>query len=903
MKEQHHGGLKALFKKDISPSNSNSSSSNADPSASHTKLSKLFHHHKDKGDSGATPTSSRNTSPHGKQQQQQQQQLQLAQPGQAPSPVTGDGPKRTSSVLSLRRRNTNPLNPTSSGRERANSELQHPKPQHVSGATPNKKLTKAETLAHFQQMDSRNKATQHLRSSRVPSVHNLPSHSPGLETASPNHEKIVYNPYGMKKTPSQEPKRNTSFYLSGNNDGERIVANPVANPNDYLPPDLQQPHVNLLEDFEIDVGNKKLGDGGSSDVRIINSRHNKRSLYALKKFTMLSKETDEEFYQRVLKEYIIQKKCSRSRHVADVLAILRIQSQANLTRGWGVVMEFCSGGDLFSLIVRPGWKKSPLSEKYCLFKQIAYGLKFIHECDVAHRDLKPENVLLDGNGMAKLCDFGVSTYQHEVPGDFNSPVRLSTSYVGSPPYSPPEVMVLKDKSASEAKNFAYDMFKSDHWALGMLLFCLIYGGVPFQQSTPLDHAYRDYAFNHKRFCSDHQNFKNNKGFNKGPGVEFKMAAKFESTGVSRVAWKLCDPSVSTRYDLELLFQDPWFQAVEMCIYEDPDQDVNPFVLPGTGGEAPGSGTSSGYNSQAPSRKGTFIKHNGNGSVNGDGYASHDEGNNILSGSLRSMLDLTDASEKTNNNNINSGTRNASSSNASLHSYDNTALPRTKSMLDFDQPSQSSPKQQSSSSNSSPQQLPQQQFTPDHSLNNGNLPALEESDIEHEPELDAVQKQDQLEQKHIEHQLQIEQQQQYDQQRGLEEKQREERREQLLQPKSSSLENEQDRKGSSSPSSLNHDASAPPSREPSRFKLPPSRHDTSNTSNSAITEDEGEQDNNGSNDDEASCHSLSDIKKHHGHVLRSASNFKLEADGTCDLGYKLKRHHHNEVSNAASIGRR
>ncbi|KAI5969811.1 PTK2 [Candida margitis] len=864
--KEHHGGLRHMFKKELSPASSNASSS--DPNASHSKISKLFHHHKDK-DESSTPASSRNTSPHGKH----------ALPAStAASPAIGDGPKRTSSMLSLRRRNTNPLNSSTSGRDRATSELQHPKPQHASAATPNKRLTKAETLAHLQQIDTRNKATQQIRSSRVPSAHNLPNQSPVHE----NHEKIVYNPYGMIKTPSQEPKRNTSFYLSGNHDGERTVANPVANPNDYLPPDLQQPHVNLLEDFEIDVSNKKLGDGGSSDVRIINSRHNKRQLFALKKFTMLSKETDEEFYQRVSKEYIIQKKCSKSRHVADVLAILRIQSQANLTRGWGVVMEFCNGGDLFSLIVRPGWKKTPLNEKFCLFKQIAYGLKFIHECDVAHRDLKPENVLLDSNGLAKLCDFGVSTYQHETPGDFNSSVRLSTSYVGSPPYSPPEVMLLKDKSTAEAKNFAYNMFKSDHWALGMLLFCLVYGGVPFQQATPLDHAYRDYAFNHKRFCSDHQNFKHNKGFNKGPGVEFKMAAKFENTGASRVAWKLCDPSVDTRYDLELLFEDPWFQGVEMCIYEDPDQEVNPFVLPGTG-ENPGSGASSGYNSQAPSRKGTFVRHNNvNGNVNGDGYTSHDENN--LSGSFRSMLDLNDVSDR-----INNGKKNVSSSNASLHSNENV-LPRTRSMLDFDQPSpgpqqqqqQQHPQQQSSPSTSSPQQQSQPSFTSEHSLTNGNLPALEESDIEHEPETDAAKKQDQLEQQQQEQQKQEQQKQ---------EQQKQQQQEQQQQNPDASPENGNEREGS--PSSLNHDDTPAFHNEPSNFKLPPNRHDTSNTSNSAI-----------SDDDNVSCHSLSDIKQHHGHaILRNASNLKLEADGTCDLGYKIKRHHHNEVSNAASVGRR
>lgn len=77
-----------------------------------------------------------------------------------------------------------------------------------------------------------------------------------------------------------------------------------------------------------------------------------------------------------------------------------------------------------------------VERKYCIFKQIAYGVKFLHEMGIAHKDLKPENVLIDGNGIAKLCDFGVSGYGNEVQGDLSSPVKLSTAYVGSPPYSP-----------------------------------------------------------------------------------------------------------------------------------------------------------------------------------------------------------------------------------------------------------------------------------------------------------------------------------------------------------------------------------------------------------------------------------------------------------------------------------
>lgn len=295
-------------------------------------------------------------------------------------------------------------------------------------------------MAHLQQMNKNNVARS------VRQANELRSGTPGggrggglniTPNANNNlqHEKIKYNPFGINKSPSAEHP-STSFYLSGGPDANRVLNNPVADPNDFLPEELQQDHVNLLEDFEIDMQNKKLGDGGSSDVRIINSACNKKNVYALKKFTLLDKESDEDFYKRAIKEYIISKKASKSRHVVDTIMMVRIQSQANLTRGWGIILELCGGGDLFNAIVKLGWKSSSLNEKYCIFKQIAYGVKFLHEMGIAHKDLKPENVLIDGNGIAKLCDFGVSGYGNEVQGDLSSPVKLSTAYVVSALLSP-----------------------------------------------------------------------------------------------------------------------------------------------------------------------------------------------------------------------------------------------------------------------------------------------------------------------------------------------------------------------------------------------------------------------------------------------------------------------------------
>lgn len=457
---------------------------------------------------------------------------------------------------------------------------------HVALPVTPRKLNKAETVAHLHNpadIVGSNKA--HLKgltvNTRIPTdtFHLPPSSAPS------NHEKMVYNPYGANRNSAQvSTPRNTSFYMQGGaGDGKRILAQPVADPNEYIPEDLKQNSVDLLDTFDMEAGaDKKLGDGGSSDVRLVSAKGHKRELYALKQFVLLPKETDAQFYKRVAQEYVLSRHISPLRHVVDIYGLMRIPTQQNITRGWGMILEYCAGGDLFNAIVKTGWKRQLLPERYCIFKQIAHGLRYLHQADVVHRDMKPENVLISGNGIAKLCDFGVSAYGHETPQDFSSLIKMLAQYVGSPPYSPPEVMILKDKLVAELKSFEYDPFKMDCWGLGMLLFCIVYGAVPFQAALVTEHAYRDYKFNYERFVSDHPAFKSNTEYAKGPSLEFKWASQFQSTGALRVAWKLCNPSINSRYTLDDLFADPWFHGLEMCIYEDPDQDVNPFVLPGTG---------------------------------------------------------------------------------------------------------------------------------------------------------------------------------------------------------------------------------------------------------------------------------------------------------------------------------
>lgn len=746
---------------------------------------------------------------------------------------------RTPSILSLRRHNSNILpqknNEESSNNHHGIQNLLHHHHHHKDPVetSEKKKLSRAETIAHLQHINHKN---AQARANAGPGGQRGAASNALHQTNHPHNEKITYNPFGMNKNPSNDIPKNPSFYMKGGPEGARVVANPVADPNDYLPNDLQQEHVNLLEDFEIDMSTKKLGDGGSSDVRIINAISRKKQCYALKKFTLLAKETDEEFYKRASKEFIISKVGGVSRHVVDTITMVRIQSQANLTRGWGIVLEFCEGGDLFNTIIKPGWKRSSLLERYCIFKQIAYGLKYLHDHDIVHKDMKPENILIDANGVAKICDFGVSDYGHEEFGNFDSPLKLSTAYVGSPPYSPPEVMKLKEVSSSEAKSFAYDPFKMDHWGLGMLLFCIAYSNIPFQNACSSDHGYRDYKFNRDRFKSDHPSFKNNDDYSRGPGSEFKWAAQFHSNGAARVAWKLCDPSVNTRYDLDLLFKDPWFVGLEMCLYEHSDQTVNPFV-------SNMSSSSSHTNTRPPSRKNTFN-------------SSDEEG---LHTPFRSMLDLNDGGANAKDNeSINS---NSSLSTTPLklrkdHTNVHTSSTQVLTQGQIQENDESCNNCQNIhkdnlESNISPSKVRSMLDVSGDNRDNGtpSLPAVKEDNEHSNNDL-------------------------HHSNSGLEFTAK------------NQLKPEDTEKQDSSTNSIKSNGTDNSSQITKKVECNCECHES--TENEPTTP-------NGEKKPKKQLPVL------HKQFLRSNSQIKLDSNGVCDLGYKIKKHHHCEVSSVAVAG--
>eukprot|EP00076_Gallus_gallus_P016781 XP_015136280.1 maternal embryonic leucine zipper kinase isoform X3 [Gallus gallus] len=130
-----------------------------------------------------------------------------------------------------------------------------------------------------------------------------------------------------------------------------------------------------------------------------------------------------------------------------------------------MVLEYCPGGELFDYIV----SKDRLSEEEArvFFRQIVSAIAYVHSQGYAHRDLKPENLLIDEEHNLKLIDFGLCA---KPKGGLD--YRLNTC-CGSPAYAAPELIQGKAYIGSEA----------DIWSMGVLLYALLCGFLPFDDDN------------------------------------------------------------------------------------------------------------------------------------------------------------------------------------------------------------------------------------------------------------------------------------------------------------------------------------------------------------------------------------------------------------------------------------
>lgn len=182
-----------------------------------------------------------------------------------------------------------------------------------------------------------------------------------------------------------------------------------------------------------------------------------------------------------------------------------------------IVIEFVDGGELFDKIAKHGRLREDEARRY--FQQLINAVDYCHSRGVFHRDLKPENLLLDSHGVLKVSDFGLSALSQQLQGD-----GLLHTACGTPNYVAPEV--LKDKG--------YDGTASDVWSCGVILYVLMAGYLPFDE-TSLMALYL-------KICS----------------ADFTFPSWF-SSGAKKLIKRILDPEPLTRITVAEIIEDEWFK--------------------------------------------------------------------------------------------------------------------------------------------------------------------------------------------------------------------------------------------------------------------------------------------------------------------------------------------------------
>ncbi|EAS30739.3 HAL protein kinase [Coccidioides immitis RS] len=194
-----------------------------------------------------------------------------------------------------------------------------------------------------------------------------------------------------------------------------------------------------------------VGRGAFGIVRISHKVDPKDSkteqLYAVKEFRRRPQETAKKYQKRLTSEFCIS---SSLRHPNIIHTLDLMQDSKG---DYCEVMEYCAGGDLYTLILAAG--KLEVGEADCYFKQLMRGVEYMHEMGVAHRDLKPENLLLTTHGALKITDFGNGECFRMA---WEKEAHMTAGLCGSAPYIAPEEYTDKE----------FDPRAVDVWATGVI---------------------------------------------------------------------------------------------------------------------------------------------------------------------------------------------------------------------------------------------------------------------------------------------------------------------------------------------------------------------------------------------------------------------------------------------------
>ncbi|KAL2859728.1 kinase-like domain-containing protein [Aspergillus pseudodeflectus] len=166
----------------------------------------------------------------------------------------------------------------------------------------------------------------------------------------------------------------------------------------------------------------------------------------------------------IREEIAIMKKLHHN-NLVSLIEVLDDPSQDSLY----MVMEMCKKG----VVMKVGLEEraDPYDDERCRcwFRDLILGIEYLHAQGIVHRDIKPDNCLVTSEDVLKVVDFGVSE-MFEKDSDM-----FTAKSAGSPAFLPPELCVVKHGDVSGKA--------ADIWSMGVTLYCLRYGRLPFEKQS------------------------------------------------------------------------------------------------------------------------------------------------------------------------------------------------------------------------------------------------------------------------------------------------------------------------------------------------------------------------------------------------------------------------------------
>lgn len=273
-----------------------------------------------------------------------------------------------------------------------------------------------------------------------------------------------------------------------------------------------------------------IGKGSFGVVRVahkkIESSGSEEKLYAVKEFKRRPNESEKKYSRRLTSEFCILSSLKHP-NIIDTLDLLK-----DAKGDYCEVMEFCSGGDLYTLIIAAG--KLEYAEADCFFKQLIRGVNYMHDMGVAHRDLKPENLLLTQQGVLKITDFGNGECFKMA---WEDEIQLSEGVCGSSPYIAPEEFTQEQ----------FDPRCVDIWACGVIYMAMRTGRQLWKLADPKkDDFFKEYLTKRK------------------DATGYEPIEALKRARCRNVIYSILDPIPNRRITGKQILNSEWGREIKVC---------------------------------------------------------------------------------------------------------------------------------------------------------------------------------------------------------------------------------------------------------------------------------------------------------------------------------------------------